>query len=168
MFIVTWRKGTNYTICIYGKLVVNVLFHKVLMIYHIVEMKPYGALRLGCRGLRCRALTPAHWFGWHGHEWVCPNDCSGLGDSLHKHSVTVGQGTLLAKRSRQKGKEGRQSARHTASSLVAKSSTPDCCRLRSMRQYSVRFIYLSPYDRKDCGRQSLSYAGKHVAVFFDG
>lgn len=80
-------------------------------------MKPYGALRLGCRGLRCRALTPAHWFGWHGHEWVCPNDCSGLGDSLHKHSVTVGQGTLLAKRSRQKGKEGRQSARALSQSI---------------------------------------------------
>ena len=31
-------------------------------------MKPSGAMRLVCRGLRCRALTPAHWFGWVAHE----------------------------------------------------------------------------------------------------
>ena len=49
--------------------------------------------------------------GGAGMNAVCPNDCSGLGDSLHNHSVTVGQGTLLAKRSHMKGKEERQSAR---------------------------------------------------------
>ena len=73
-------------------------------------MKPFGALRLGCRGLRCRALTTAIGLGGWSINTVCPNDCSGLGDSLHKHSVTFGQGTLLAKRSHQKGKEERQSA----------------------------------------------------------
>ncbi len=48
---------------------------------------------------------------------VCPNDCSGLGDSLHNHSVTVGQGTLLKKRSHIKGKKERQSARALPQSI---------------------------------------------------
>ena len=32
------------------------------------EMKPFGAARLVCRGLRCRALTTAQGVRWEGRE----------------------------------------------------------------------------------------------------
>lgn len=51
-------------------------------------MKPSGALRLVCRGLRCRALTMAHWVRWVEHESGVPESKCRLGDCRHILSVT--------------------------------------------------------------------------------
>ena len=51
-------------------------------------MKPSGALLLVCRGLRCRALTPAHGFGWREHKGGVPESKCRLGECRHILSVT--------------------------------------------------------------------------------
>ena len=78
-------------------------------------MKPSGALRLVCWGLRCRALTLAHWAQWVEHESGVPESKSRLGDCRHILSVTRVEpfsGTAGASEAflTIRGKEERQSA----------------------------------------------------------
>ena len=96
-------------------------------------MKPSGALPLVCRGLRCRALTPAHWFGWRGHKGGVPESKCRLGDGRHILSVTRVEpvsGTAGASEAflMIRGKEERQSA-----SALPHMSAPQPSRVTTAR-----------------------------------
>ena len=96
-------------------------------------MKPSGALRIVCRGLRCRALTPAHWARWVEHESGVPESKCRLGDCRHILSVTRVEpfsGTVGASEALLiiKGKVERQSA-----SALPQTSAPQPSRETTAR-----------------------------------
>jgi hypothetical protein len=61
-------------------------------------MKPSGTLRHSCRGLRCPAVTPAHWFGWRGHNAVWPKASVGIKGRMPPQPFVFLGGTLLQRR----------------------------------------------------------------------
>jgi hypothetical protein len=58
------------------------------------------ALRPSCRGLRCPAVTPAHGFGWRGHNAVWPKASVGIKGRMPPQPFVLLGGTLLQRRRR--------------------------------------------------------------------